>query len=155
MGFSAGGHVASTAATQFDAGDAASGDPIARQSCRPDFVALMYPVVSMRPDICHKGSRNRLLGETPSDILVDRYSGELHVTAQTPPMFVVHAADDKTVPIANSQRLVDAAKTAGVDVEFITFEKGGHGFGLGVNGGESATWFQRMLKWMGERKLLG
>jgi acetyl esterase/lipase len=148
LGFSAGGHVASTAATQFDAGNAASNDSIERESSRPDFLLLLYPVVSMRGEICHKGSRKNLLGENPSDELIDRYSGELHVTTTTPPMFVVHAADDKSVPIANSRRLVEAATRKGVDATLITLEKGGHGFGLGANGGEAATWFDQMLAWL-------
>jgi acetyl esterase/lipase len=154
IGFSAGGHVASTAATQFDAGDENSTDPIARQSSRPDFVALLYPVVSMRDDICHKSSRKHLLGDAPSAELIDRYSAELHVEARTPPMFLVHAKDDKAVPMENSVRLVEAARRAGIERELLIVQTAGHGFGLGVNGGEAATWFDSFLKWMHRMKLV-
>lgn len=155
MGFSAGGHVASTAATQFDAGDdSASYDPIARQSSRPDFAVLMYPVVSMRDAPAHKGSRHNLLGENPPEKQIDRFSGELHVTDKTPPLFIVHAKDDKSVIVENSTKLAEAAKLANVPHELVLFEEGGHGFGLGPPGSECSAWPDRLLAWMRVQKLL-
>ena len=102
MGFSAGGHVASTAATHFDAGNAASPDPIERQSSRADFAWLIYPVVTMG-DKTHGGSKAKLLGPDPSPELVQFYSNETRVTRDTPPAFLAHAVDDKAVPIENSR----------------------------------------------------
>ena len=155
MGFSAGGHVASTAATQFDDGDpSASYDPVARQSSRPDFAILMYPVVSMADAPAHKGSRKNLLGESPSPKMIEKYSAELHVTKKTPPLFIVHAKDDKGVIVENSTKLAEAAKKAGVPHELVLFETGGHGFGLGKPGSEAAVWFDRLMTWMQAQKFV-
>ncbi|RYF83870.1 MAG: alpha/beta hydrolase, partial [Chitinophagaceae bacterium] len=102
IGFSAGGHLASTLATHFDAGDGTATDSVEQQSSRPDFAVLVYPVISMSKPIMHIGSRNNLIGTTPDSSLAKLYSNELQVTKQTPPTFLVHATDDKTVPVENS-----------------------------------------------------
>lgn len=154
MGFSAGGHVASTAAVRFDAGDPSADDPAAQQSSRPDFAVLLYPVVSMKDAPAHKGSRHNLLGKKPSPAQIERYSGELNVSKQTPPLFIVHAKDDKGVVVENSTKLADAAKAAGVPHELVLFETGGHGFGLGAPDSESAAWFDKLLTWMRDQKFL-
>ena len=102
MGFSAGGHLASTIATHFDAGDSTSADPIERMSSRPDIAVLAYPVISMRDGVTHQGSRRNLLGDNPTQELKAELSNEEHVTAQTPPTFLFHTADDPVVPVQNS-----------------------------------------------------
>jgi acetyl esterase/lipase len=153
MGFSAGGHLASTAGTHFDAGISDAADPVDRLSCRPDFLVLIYPVVSMDKAITHRGSRDNLLGAKPDPSLVELYSNELQVTAQTPSAFLVHAKDDG-VKVENSIRFDEAMKKAGVPSELNLFEKGGHAYGLGVNGGEVATWPQRFEKWLERMGLL-
>ena len=153
MGFSAGGHLASTAGTHFDAGQRDAADPIERESSRPDFLILGYPVISLKDPIAHQGSRQNLLGKSPAPGLVELYSNELQVTPQTPPTFLVHAKDDK-VKVENSIRFYEALKRAHVPCEIQLYEKGGHGYGLGVNGGEVATWPARCAAWMKTRKLL-
>ena len=130
MGFSAGGHLASSLATHYDAGQPGAADPLGRLSSRPDFVALLYPVVSLHDPIAHKGSRERLLGNAPNPRLVDLYSNDSQVTAQTPPTFLAHSRDDRGVPVANSIQFHQALQKAGVPSEIHIFETGGHGFGL-------------------------
>jgi len=123
-GFSAGGHLASTVATVFDEGDPKSGDPIERMSSRPDFAILFYPVISMDEAITHKGSRRNLIGE---EDLVARYSNELQVTAETPPCFLLHCSDDRTVPVENAIRFYQALVAHKVPAACLLFETGGHG----------------------------
>jgi len=123
-GFSAGGHLASTVATVFDAGDAESDDPIERMSSRPDFAILFYPVISMREEITHKGSRSNLMGK---EDLVERYSSELRVTAETPPCFLLHCSDDRTVAVENSAAFYQALVANKVPAACMIFEEGGHG----------------------------
>jgi acetyl esterase/lipase len=106
MGFSAGGHLASTLATHFDGGDKNSKDSIEQQSSRPDFAVLIYPVITMNQSFTHMGSRNNLLGNNPDSSLVNLYSNELQVTKQTPPTFLLHATDDGAVPVENSLRFL-------------------------------------------------
>ena len=154
MGFSAGGHLASTAGTHFDAGQSDSGDPIERQSCRPDFMILVYPVISLSDKIGHGGSRRNLLGDKPDEKLIQLYSNELQVTAQTPPTFLVHAKDDP-VKVENSVLFHQALQQAKVPAEIQLYEKGGHGYGLGVRGGDVATWPARCAEWMKKLKLAG
>lgn len=148
MGFSAGGHLASTLATHFDAGDAASTDSVERQSSRPDFAALVYPVISMSKSIMHAGSRNNLIGERADSSLAKFYSNELQVTAQTPPTILFHASDDKGVPVENSLLMYGALKDKGVPVEMHIYPTGGHGFGLGLGKGYLETWTDRLVDWM-------
>jgi acetyl esterase/lipase len=123
-GFSAGGHLASTVATVFDAGDATSTDPVERMSSRPDFAILFYPVISMKEEITHAGSRKSLIGD---EDLVDRYSNELRVTAETPPCFLLHCSDDAGVPVENSIRFYQALRANKVPAACVIFEEGGHG----------------------------
>jgi acetyl esterase/lipase len=123
-GFSAGGHLASTVATVFDAGNAQSDDPIERMSSRPDFAILFYPVINMNGGIAHKGSQRNLMGDKN---LGDRYSNELRVTAQTPPCFLLHCSDDTTVNVENSLRFYQALVSNKVPAACVIFEEGGHG----------------------------
>ena len=148
MGFSAGGHLASTAGTQFDAGDPASDDPIENLSSRPDFMILMYPVVSFETASTHRGSRRNLLGEQDSPELVAKYSAEKNVTSETPPTFFVHAADDKSVPVQNSIDLYTALVAQGIPTEMHLYPTGGHGFGLALDKGHLAGWTDRCIDWL-------
>jgi acetyl esterase/lipase len=148
MGFSAGGHLASTLGTHFDEGDAQSKDPIEQISSRPDFMILVYPVISMSKTIMHAGSRNNLIGEKPTDDLAKMYSGELQVTKQTPPTILFHATDDKTVPVENSLLFYQACKDFGVPVEMHIYPIGGHGFGLALGKGYLESWTDRLIDWL-------
>lgn len=123
-GFSAGGHLASTVATVFDKGDAESDDPVERMSSRPDFAILFYPVISMNDEFGHKGSRRNLMGD---EDLAKRYSNELQVTAETPPCFLLHCTDDRTVAVENSLRFYQALVANKVPASCVVFEEGGHG----------------------------
>lgn len=145
MGFSAGGHVASTASTHFDfLADATLKDTT---SVRPDFSILIYPVISMIDSITHMGSKNNLLGKNPSAELVKQFSNELQVTKNTPPAFLVQAGDDRTVPVENSVRYYQACIKNKVPVEMHLYPAGGHGFGL-HNKTTSDQWFDRLINWM-------
>jgi acetyl esterase/lipase len=148
MGFSAGGHLASTLATHFDAGDAHATDSIEQLSSRPDFAVLVYPVISMMKPNVHGGSRNNLIGENADSSLLNLYSNELRVTKETPPCFLVHATDDKTVPVANSILFYQALVTNGVPAEMHIFPKGGHGFGLGLGRGAVESWTALCIEWL-------
>ena len=145
LGFSAGGHVASTAATHFDSGDDDSPDPIERLSCRPDFGWLVYPVVTMGK-FTNTGSRLELLGPNPKPKLVRLYSNETQVTANTPPTFLAHAVDDKPVPPENSRQFVAAMKAQRVSVELLELPSGGHGLN-GCKGPLWEQWKAAALKW--------
>ena len=146
IGFSAGGHLASTAATHFDLGNTSADDPIERVSCRPDFAVLVYPVVSMGP-LTHRGSRNNLLGPTPTDAQIELFSNEKHVTPQTPPMFLTHAVNDTAVVPENSRLLHEALQKAGVATEYLELPEGGHGLS-GYKGPMWDAWQAASLKWM-------
>jgi acetyl esterase/lipase len=152
-GFSAGGHVASTAATHFDDGKADSDDPIEKTSCRPDFAILAYPVITMT-EKTHGGSRNNLIGSKPDPKLVEFYSNEKQVTAKTPPTFLFHTAEDTVVPIENSRLFKQACEKHGVPVELVEYEKGQHGVGLGTNTKlPLAEWPMKLEEWMKKRGL--
>lgn len=150
MGFSAGGHVASTAGTRFRDFEIV-GQTV---SSRPDFMILIYPVISMEAAITHGGSRLGLLGENPTDELVEKYSNDRQVTAETPPTFLVHAADDRAVPLENSLRMMRALEDAGVPVELALYEHGGHGFGLVAEPIAATAWPRRCEAWLRKRGLL-
>jgi acetyl esterase/lipase len=131
LGFSAGGHLASTAATHFDKGKADANDPIDRESSRPDRAILIYPVIALATPHAHAGSRRNLLGDDPSKELLNSLSNETQVTGETPPTFLAHTNEDTAVPPENSLLFVMALRAARVPVEFHLFEKGQHGLGLG------------------------
>jgi acetyl esterase/lipase len=155
IGFSAGGHLAATAGTHFDAGNAASADPIERAGARPDFMLLIYPVITMRDSVTHAGSRLNLLGRDPGPELVRLLSNETQVTAQTPPAFLVHTFDDRTVPVQNSLLFYDAMRTAGVPAELHVFDHGPHGFGLAPTDPVLSAWPGLAEAWMRRHGWLG
>lgn len=145
IGFSAGGHLASTLSVHYDRDIYDSGNTT---SAKPDFVILIYPVISMNSKITHDGTRRFLLGNNPSKELVDFFSNELHVGKDTPPTFIVHSSDDKTVPVQNSIVYFSALKKNDVPVELHIYEKGGHGYGLGRQGGTESNWPATCEKWL-------
>ena len=147
LGFSAGGHLASTIGTHFDSGKAAAADPIDRQSSRPDLMILIYPVITMR-EFTHVGSKRMLLGENAPEDLVKLLSNDEQVTRDTPPAFLVHTADDPGVPVENSFRFAAALRKAKVPVEIHVYEHGPHGFGLGGKDRILSTWPQRCAEWL-------
>jgi acetyl esterase/lipase len=138
-GFSAGGHLASTAATHFDSGDPNAADPIDRAGSRPDFAILAYPVISLG-EFAHVGSRNNLLGKNPDPKLVEDLSNDLRVTAQTPPTFLFHTTADAAVPVENSVRFYLALRKAGVPAELHIFQNGPHGVGLAPTDATLSAW---------------
>lgn len=146
-GFSAGGHLASTAATHFVHSDSEA-DPIDRQSDRPDFAILSYPVISMLEPYVHLGSRRNLLGDKPDPALVQLLSNELQVTAQTPPTFLFHTTEDQVVPVENSIDYYLALRKAGVPVEMHIYQKGQHGVGLAAADPILRTWPDQLAAWL-------
>ncbi len=154
MGFSAGGHLASSAGTHFDAGKADAADPIDRMSSRPDFLVLGYPVISFTTPYTHKGSLKNLLGDNPDPDLVKSLSSELQVTAQTPPTFLFTTSGDTTVPAENSVMFYLALHKAGVPAELHVFEKGPHGVGLGGMDAALEEWPKLLVLWFRTRGLL-
>ena len=149
LGFSAGGHLAATLATQHSEGAYTEIDVADRLSARPMAVGLVYPVVTMERPWTHEQSRSLLLGDNPSAAEVGRRSAEQHVGADTPPMFMVHCFDDGAVPIENSLRLVDAMRAARRPVEAHLFQEGGHGFGVGHPNTPSQHWTAVFASWVG------
>jgi acetyl esterase/lipase len=147
-GFSAGGHVASVLATLFDNGVAASPDAIDHMSDQPNFVILAYPVISMKREIAHPGSRENLLGPVPDPALVALLSTEDHVTPMSPPAFVFTTNDDDVVPSKNSMLYVAACQSAGVPVEFHMFEHGHHGVDLAEHLPALHLWTLLLERWM-------
>jgi acetyl esterase/lipase len=153
MGSSAGGHLASTLLTHFEAGNASATDPIERVSSRPDLGILCYAVISFGK-FTHSGSRNNLLGSNPSEDLINLLSNELQVTAQTPPTFLWHTVEDKAVPVENSLQFAEALRKNGVPFDLHLYEKGGHGLGLGTrewNPAKRHPWTQDLAFWLSER----
>ncbi len=147
LGFSAGGHLASTIGTHFALGKDDAPDPIERVSSRPNLMILIYPVITMKQQT-HAGSKNNLLGRDPAPDLVALLSNEEHVTKETPPTFLVHTMTDAAVPIENSLMFVMALRKAGVPFEFHLYERGPHGFGLGEKDPILATWPARCADWL-------
>ena len=143
MGFSAGGHLASTVGTHFKS-----------KIQRPDFMILAYPVITMNKELTHLGSRNNLLGNNPSEDLVKLYSNELQVTKTTPPTFIVHAIDDTLVPIANSDQMLKALLDHNVPAELHKYEVGGHGFGMRKTGIPADNWPELLKIWLAQRGLI-
>lgn len=152
-GFSAGGHLASMLGTHFDAGNTTSSDPIERESSRPDFMILAYPVITFEEPYLHRGSRNALLGPNPPKALVDLLSNERQVTAQTPPTFLFQTADDPVVPVQNSVEFFLALRKAGVPAELHIYQHGPHGVGLARNDPALASWPDLLAAWLKERGL--
>lgn len=148
MGFSAGGHLASTVSTHFDSGEANSDDPIARQGSRPNFSILCYPVISFQAPFTHKGSRRNLLGENPSQELIDNLSNDTQVTKETPPTFIFHTDEDKGVPAENAIVYYQALRNAGVPAELHIYQKGPHGVGLATGNPVLTTWKERLADWL-------
>jgi len=151
IGFSAGGHLASTAGTHFDDGDPKAEDPIDKQSCRPDFMILVYPVVTMG-EKSHGGSRTNLLGNKPDEKLLKLFSNELQVTAKTPPTFLAHAKDDRVVVLENSKAFYDALQAQKVPSKLLELESGGHGLN-GYKGPMWDAWQTQSLAWLAELKI--
>ncbi|MBN2137962.1 MAG: alpha/beta hydrolase [Sedimentisphaerales bacterium] len=154
LGFSAGGHLASTAGTHFDMGDQQAKDPIDRASCRPDFMVLIYPVISLVESFTHTGSRDNLLGRQAEQKMLDLFSNEKQVTAKTPPAFLVHTWEDNGVPAENSVYFYLALRRAKVPAELHLYQKGGHGFGLGKGVPGTSSWPDRCRDWMQATALL-
>jgi acetyl esterase/lipase len=147
LGFSAGGHLASTLGTQFEAKVYAPLDAVDTESARPDFMALGYPVITFG-DKTHKGSKKNLLGENPSQEMVDRYSNEKNVTEHTPSTFLFHASDDTAVPIDNSLLFYSALNDNGVSATLFVYPNGGHGFSLALKDPFLKGWSDQMVQWI-------
>lgn len=152
IGFSAGGHLASTAGTHFDAGNPQATEAIEKMSCRPDFMILIYPVISMGM-IGHGGSRNNLLGPQADEKRVTMFSNEKQVTDKTPPAFLAHARDDKVVVPENSQAFRDALVRRKIPVEYLELPTGGHGLN-GYKGPMWDAWQTRSLAWLRQMRFL-
>jgi acetyl esterase/lipase len=148
FGASAGGHLAALAATLHGSAEGRSGAAVDAVSARPDFVALLYPVISLKGPLAHAGSRRALLGEHPPAELFDLLSVETHVTSETPPVFMVHTTEDKSVTVENSLVFFRALRDAGVPVELHVYEKGAHGFGMQPGLGPTSEWPRRLEEWM-------
>ena len=151
IGSSAGGHLASTLVTHFDAGQPAATDPVERESSRPDLGILCYPVISLL-QFAHSGSRKNLLGDQPDPALVKFLSSELQVTQDTPPCFLWHTVEDKSVPVENTLLFAAALRQAGGLPSVHIYEKGAHGLGLGRPGKPAPPWADQLLYWFSERK---
>ncbi len=151
-GFSAGGHLASTAGTHFDSGEPSAEDPVERQGCRPDFMILVYPVITMSPD-GHTGSTRNLLGDKPTPELLKLFSNQLQVSEKTPPAFLAHAEDDKLVPLSNSRSFHEALLARKVVSKLVVLPSGGHGLN-GYKGPMWDRWQAESLEWLAELKFV-
>ncbi len=151
LGFSAGGHLASCTGVFFDEGSPDDQDPVNRFSCRPDFLILLYPVITMSREYAHQGSRRNLLGETPDPRLAESMSTDMQVSPRTTPTFIVIAADDDVVPEQNALSFYFALRKAGVPAELHIFEKGGHGFGLAPFHPVLSKWTELCRNWLQQR----
>jgi acetyl esterase/lipase len=154
VGFSAGGHLASSAATMFDKKTAEPIDATDGQTARPDFAVLVYPVISMEAGVAHGGSRKNLLGENPDDKLAEEWSTDRRVTEKTPPTFLVHASDDKGVLVKNSLLFYQALVDHGVPAELHAYEEGGHGFGLFKGDRPADHWPEQLEPWLKKHGVL-
>ncbi len=148
MGFSAGGHLASTAGTHFDPGNPEAGDPIERVSSRPDFMILCYPVIAFDQPYTHKGSQRNLIGDTPSEELIRSLSNEKQVTSETPPTFLFHTDEDTGVPAENSVMFYLALRKAGVPAELHVYRKGRHGVGMAPDIEATSAWPEACRQWL-------
>lgn len=150
LGFSAGGHLASTAGTHFDTHYI---ETSRKTNLRPDFMVLIYPVISFTDSLAHKGSRSNLIGANPSEEKIKTFSNEMRVTSKTPPTFLVHAKNDKTVPVQNSREFYAACLKHKVPAELYEFEEGGHGFGM-INPTSDVKWMDLLQQWLQKNKFL-
>jgi acetyl esterase/lipase len=148
MGFSAGGHLASTLGTHFDYGNKTSPDSLERISCRPDFMILMYPVISFTDSCTHTGSRDALIGKNPDKSLAAYYSNELQVKKDTPPAFFVHADNDTGVPVENTLLMYKALRANKISAELHILSEGEHGFGLGTGNDHINSWTNSLKLWL-------
>ncbi|MCQ0110962.1 alpha/beta hydrolase [Zhouia amylolytica] len=148
IGFSAGGHLTATLAVHHDTNFYEPQDATDTQSAKPNFVALIYPVITMQSSFKHAGSVRNLLGESPGKLTIDFYSPELQVTKDTPPSFIVHASDDKAVPVENSLVFYESLLAKEVLAEMHIYPKGGHGFGLAQKNPHLSTWIERFYEWI-------
>lgn len=148
MGFSAGGHLASTLGTHYNDVMYTAKDSIDQESARPDFMALIYPVISMKKGLTHYGSMKHLLGENADAKLIDKFSNELQVTKDTPPTFLIHASDDKAVPVQNSLLMYNSLIKNGVYTEMHIYPSGGHGFSFGHKRGHVSSWTDLFCNWI-------
>ncbi|MCY3012710.1 MAG: alpha/beta hydrolase [Planctomycetota bacterium] len=153
-GFSAGGHLASTVLTQFDSGDPSSSDAIARESSRPDFGILSYPVILFGQPKSHKGSETNLLGKEPDPILLASLQNDTRVTKDTPPTFLFHTSQDTTVPPENAIAFYSAMVKAGVSGELHVYEKGRHGVGLAKTIAVTSDWPNALQRWLTSRGVI-
>lgn len=153
-GSSAGGHLASTAGTKFDLGNPDSTDPTGKISCRPNFMLLLYPVITLKEEFTHMGSRTNLIGQGNNWKLVEKYSNELNVTSQTPPTFLVLTDDDNAVPPRNSVEFYLALKKFNVPAEMHIFREGGHGFGMNKKNLPVDQWPGLFMQWMKAQKII-
>lgn len=154
MGFSAGGHLAATAGTQFEAGHPQAPDPVEQASSRPDFLILGYPVITLSDPYTHAGSKRNLLGARPDEVLVEALSAEKRVTADTPPTFLVHTTEDEAVPVQNSLLFYAALARQGVPAELHVFERGRHGLGLAADDLGMSAWPAQCVTWLRVRGIL-
>ena len=148
LGASAGGHLAASAGTLYDAPEGRTGAALDSTSARPDFLVLLYPVITMKEPFVHKGSRKALLGAAPDPALVEEMSLEDRVTKDTPRTFMVHSEVDKTVPVENSLAFYEALRKAGVPSELHLYGQGPHGFGLTKGNGPIDNWYLRCEEWL-------
>ncbi len=154
MGSSAGGHLVATIITKFDAGHAESADPIDRESSRPDLGILCYPVITMKSPHAHEGSRENLLGKSPTAALIELMSAEFHVRADTSPAFIWHTVADNAVPVENALIFAQALRRAGVPFALSLYETGVHGLGLGTAEQPAPPWASDCLFWLRGRGFL-
>ena len=154
MGFSAGGHLASCAGTLYDDPEGRTGGPLDSVSARPDFMILVYPVITMSDPYVHAGSRTSLLGKSPSASLIAKLSTETAVTKDTPPTFLVHSSQDPAVPVQNSVAFYSALVKAGVSAEMHLYQTGPHGFGMNPGFGPTSEWPKRCEEWLRARSLI-
>jgi acetyl esterase/lipase len=149
LGFSAGGHLTSSVGTHFDFQTSAI-DDIDKFSARPDFLVLVYPVISLTTEFTHQGSKTNLLGENPDPKLAELMSNDRQVTAKTPPTFLIHSTTDEGVPWQNSQLFFDACQKNGVKSKLVLFDRGAHGYGLGGGDPKLSTWPDQCIAWLKE-----
>ena len=152
IGSSAGGHLASTLGTHFDKTYYKPTDSIDKELIRPDFLMLIYPVISMKKGITHMGSRRNLLGKTPTEELVLQFSNELHVSENTPSTFIIHSGDDKAVPVENAIKMYQSLVQHKIKATMHIYPEGGHGYSLGKSKKSAPDWTRLASEWLDSEK---